>query len=349
MSYTRRDLGRLTLATVPALGVLSLPRLALAKPDSKIRGVQLGVITYSFRQGVPKNEIVADIAKIGLSEVELMSGDAEAMAGAPPAPAGGFGGGRGGRGRGAPQTPLTPEQQAQQAERQKAQAEYQKAITEWRMKTTDATWAPVKKQFHDAGIDLHVLCYNMGANIKDEEIEHAFQMAKALGVKSISSSSTVSVAKRVAPIAEKHKMFWGGHGHDDVADPEQFATPETFEKIMAMSKYIGTNLDIGHFTAARFDPIAFIQKHHDRITNLHLKDRKHNPEGPAVEGRGPARGANVPWGEGDTPIKEVLLLLRKEKYNFPANIELEYPVPEGSNPVAEVTKCYEYAKKILES
>src|SRR5206468_4229136 len=149
---------------------LSLPQIASAKPNSKIKGVQLGVITYSFRQGVPKNELVPDIAKIGLSEVELMSGDAEALAGAPTPPPGGFGGGGGrGRGRG---TPLTPEQQAQQAERQKVMAEYQKTIGEWRTKTTDATWEPVKKQFNDAGIDLHILCYNMGANIRDEEIEH---------------------------------------------------------------------------------------------------------------------------------------------------------------------------------
>lgn len=341
MSHSRRDFGRIALATLPGVAALSLPGVAMAKPNSKIKGVQLGAITYSFRQGVPKAELVPDYVRIGLSECELMSGDAEALAGAPAPPAGGgFPGGGGGRGRG--RGPLTPEQQAQQAERQKVMGEYQKTIGEWRMKSTPATWDPVKKQFRDAGIDLRILCYNMNASIKDEEIEHAFRMAQALGVKAISSSSTVSVAKRVAPIADKYKMMWGGHGHDDVNDPEQFAKPETFEKIMAMSNYIGTNLDIGHFTAANYDPIDFIQKHHARITNLHLKDRKHNPEGGG-------RGANTVWGQGDTPIREVLLLLRKEKYPFPANIELEYPIPEGSDPVAEVAKCYEYAKKILES
>ena len=118
--------------------------------------------------------------------------------------------------------------------------------------------------------------------------------------------------------------------------------PETFELIMSLSKHIGVNLDIGHFTAANYDPIPFIQKHHDRITNLHLKDRKKNPAGGG-------RGANVPWGGGDTPIKEVLLLMKKEKYNFPANIEFEYAIPEGSDAMTEVAKCYQYAKSCLES
>jgi sugar phosphate isomerase/epimerase len=323
MILTRRDFGKIALSALPAA--------LLAAPNSKIQGVQIGAITYSFRQGVPKAEIIPDMVKIGLSEVELMSGDCEALAGAPAPPS--FGGG--GRGPGGVRPQITPEQRA-------AMAEAQKAVKDWRASTTPATFEPVKQKFHDAGIDLHILCYNMGTNVTDDEIDYAFRMARTTGVKAMSSSSTVTVAKRVAPFADKYKIVWAGHGHDNVADPEQFAKPETFENIMSFSKYIGVNLDIGHFTAAGYDPIPFIQKHHARITNLHLKDRKKNPEGGG-------RGANVPWGQGETPIKEVLLLLRKEKYPIPANIELEYAIPEGSDAVAEVAKCYQYAKACLEA
>jgi sugar phosphate isomerase/epimerase len=285
--------------------------------------VQIGVQTYSFRQGIPKEDLIPDTVKIGLSSAEVMSTQIEALAGAPVPPPGG--------GRNP-----TPEQRA-------AMEDYRTKLTEWQKKATAATFEPVLAKFKDAGVDLPILCYNMGRKIEDSEIEYAFLMAKALKVKAMSSSSTVSVAKRVAPIAEKHKLMWGGHGHDNVDDPEEFAKPETFEEIMSFGKYIGVNLDIGHFHAAGYDPVPFMEKHHARITNLHLKDRKKNVDGKH------GTGANLPWGEGDTPITEVLLLMRKEKYPFPANIEMEYRIPEGSNPVAEVAKCYAFAKKILES
>jgi sugar phosphate isomerase/epimerase len=298
MNYTRRDFTKAAIAAFPIA--------ACAAVNSRINGVQIGAITYSFKQDVRKPaEIIPDLVKIGLSSVELMSSDAELMAGASPQPA--------------------AVQDGQQKKR------------DWHGKTSSAAHQTVRKRFDDAGINLDILCYNMFANIADEEIDYAFRMAQSMKVGAISSSSTVAVARRVAPLADKYKIMWGGHGHTAVNDPNEFATPESFELIMSLSKYIGVNLDIGHYTAANYDPIPFIQKHHARITNLHLKDRKKN------------NGPIVPWGQGDTPIKEVLQLMRKEKYSFPANIELEYPIPEGSDSVKEIAKCYQFARKCLEA
>src|SRR5260370_19804820 len=109
---------------------------------------------------------------------------------------------------------------------------------------------------------------------------------------------------RVVPFAEKYKLTVGVHGHSNVKDPNEFATPESFLKAMAMSKYIGVNLDIGHFAAAGYDPMEFIQAHHQRITNLHLKDRKKNDE------------PNMPFAEGDTPINQTLRLARHNEYKI---------------------------------
>jgi sugar phosphate isomerase/epimerase len=147
-------------------------------------------------------------------------------------------------------------------------------VKDWRAAATPATFQAVKQEVQGRRHRPSNPLLHMGRNITDEEIDYAFKMAQATGVKAISSSSTVTVAKRIAPIADKYKIVWAGHGHDNVADPEEFAKPETFELIMSLSKHIGVNLDIGHFTAANYDPIPFIQKHHARITNLHLKDRK---------------------------------------------------------------------------
>jgi len=345
MQLTRRDIGRLAAASLAA-GASGAKRI-----DSRFGGVQVGAITYSFnRIASPDPEaIIRAFVEIGLGEAELMSNHCEALAGAPPMPAfGRFGGGAGrpkaggppqasapgagkgpGKGPGFGRPQLTPEQLA---ERQAAQEK----LAEWRRGTGPETWKSVARKFENAGIELALLCYNMQDSMKDENIEYGFAMARALGVKGITTSTTLSMAKRIAPIADSHRMLVGYHGHDATHDPNQTATLESYDTLMAYGKYNGVNLDIGHFTAAGYDAVAFIKKHHAKITNLHIKDRKKD------------HGPNVAvWGTGDTPMKEVLQLLKKEKYPIPANLELEYPVPEGSDIIAEAKKCLAYVKSCL--
>jgi sugar phosphate isomerase/epimerase len=322
MVYSRRDLGKFALASLP------LAR-AFGAPNSKINGVQIGVISYSFRQ-MPEqsiDDIIRYMTKIGLSEVELMSNHAEADAGAP---AEGQGAPRAGapaaaRAKGG-RRQITPEMRAAM----QARAE---ELRKWRMSVSMDRFKDVRKKFDTAGIDLQLLCYNMQDSMTDDEIEYGFHIAKALGAKAISTSTTISMSKRIAPLADKHQMMVGYHGHDQTSDPNQFATLESYATAFSYGKYNGVNLDIGHFTASNYDAVAFIKEHHARITNLHLKDRKKN------------HGPNTPWGQGDTPLKEVLLLLKENRYPFPGNIEYEY---QGeSDPVTEVGKCYEFCKKIL--
>jgi len=320
MNYSRREFSRLALTSVPASWALThLPLAARAKIDSRIKGVQIGAITYSFRSIPNADDIIKAYQTIGLGEMELMSNHAEALAGAP----GGGRGAPGGRGREA----LTPEQEA-------ARDAAAKALHDWRMSASEATFKPVRKKIEDAGIDLQLLCYNLNVrNTKDDEIEYAFMMAKWLGVKAISTSTQVSMAKRLAPFADKHKMLVGFHGHANVIDPDEVAKPESFEAVMAASKYLGANLDIGHYTEAGYDPVAFIEKHHARITNLHLKDKKKATNG----------GGNTPWGQGDTDIKAVLTLLQKNKWSIPANIEFEY----DGDPLVEMPKCLQFCRDAL--
>ena len=303
MFYTRREVGQLTLG---ALGAAALGRLQTSR--SRINGVRIGAITYSFRGISNVDDIVKAFSDIGLGEVELMSNHAESAAGLPS----GGGGRRGGD---------TPEAAAAR-----------EAVTKWRQAATLDTFKPVRKTFEDAGVTVGVLCYNMSARTSDEEIEYAFLMARSLGVRAISTSTQVSMAKRIAPFADKYQLRVGFHNHSDLKNPDEVATPESFTAVMAASKFHGVNLDIGHFTAANFDAVAYLDANHARITNLHLKDRGRN------------QGNNVPWGEGNTPIKEVLTLLRTKKYDIPANIEFEY----RGEAVAEVRKCFEFCKAVLQ-
>lgn len=325
MLYTRREIGKMALATLAVPGGLSTRVLAAQLRDATINGVTVGVQTYSFRAiNNPATQIITAMRNIGLFEAELMSGDAENLAGMPSVPSFGRGGGGGrGGGRGRGQTPLTPEQQAQRDEAIEAQRK-------WRLSTSPGTWAAVRQQFNDAGIDVRFLCYNMGTSTTDETMEYAFSMAKGLGVKAITSSTQISTSKRIAPFADKHKMLVGVHGHASVNEPDEISTEATFLAAMAHSEFIAANLDIGHYVAAGGDPVDFLNKHHARVTNLHLKDRART-------------GGNFPFGSGETPIRDVLQLLKTSKWDIPANIEFEYP----GDPLVEVPKCLEYIKAAL--
>ena len=294
--YTRRDFGRVVLGG--ALGATLVDGLSAAAIDSRIRGVQVGAITYSFRALGDAQAIVKAMVSMGLGEVELMSNHAEGLAGAPVGPAN------------------------------------LDALRAWRQHTTADTWAAVRRVFDNAGIELRSLCYNMNVKtFSDGDIEYGLVMAKQLGVKVMSTSTQVSMAKRVAPFAEKHQIIVAYHGHANVQQPDEVSAPETFAACLSQSKYHAINLDIGHFTAAGFDAVAFLREQHARITHLHLKDR-----------RTPANGAaNVAWGQGDTPIAQVLQLLSREKWDIPANIEFEY---EG-DPMVEVPKCFAFCRRAL--
>ena len=207
------------------------------------------------------------------------------------------------------------------------------ALRQWRLETPLSHFTDVRKKFDDAGVLLYAYNYSFNDNFSDEEIGRGFLMAKAMGVKYITASSTLKAAQRVAPFADKHKITVAMHGHSNITDPNQFAKPESFDQAMAMSKWFAVNLDIGHFYAAGYDPVDYLQRHHDKIITLHIKDRKR-----------PSDGANLPFGEGDTPIKPVLALLKQNKWKIPANIEYEY---KGADTVTEVKRCYQYIKDAL--
>jgi sugar phosphate isomerase/epimerase len=207
------------------------------------------------------------------------------------------------------------------------------AIRAWRLETPLDHFRTVKRQFDAAGISIYAYNYSANRSYSDAEIDRGFEMAKALGAKVITASTTLDVVPRITPFAERHQMVVAMHGHSNIKDPNEFSTPETFAAAMKMSRYFKVNLDIGHFTAANFDALAYIREHHQDITNLHLKDRKKN------------QGDNTPWGQGDTPIREVLQLLQRERWPIPAYIEYEYR-GEGTPP-QEVRKCFEHAKQAL--
>jgi sugar phosphate isomerase/epimerase len=205
-------------------------------------------------------------------------------------------------------------------------------VRTYRLTVSMDKFRQVRRQFDNAGIELFAYSYDMKDDFTDEEIARGFEMAKALGVTRMTSSSNTSTVARIYPHAAKAGITVGMHNHSRIA-PNEFARPEDFEQAMrGRTPYIGVNFDIGHFWAANFDPVSFIEKHHEHILSIHLKDRKKND------------GPNMPFGQGGTPVREVLRLLKANKYPIPAMIEYEY---KGEDTVTEVRRCFDYCKNAL--
>ena len=295
------------------------------KPNSKFFGVQVGAITYSWRS-LPNSpsQILQYCLDANISAIELMGDSIEAYAGKPVntivrAP----------RVAGQPKT-ISEEQKKQEAA-------YQQQVADWRATVSMEAFIKIRKMFHKAGVSIYAFKPDaLGAQNTDAEIEYAFNAAKALGASSVTIElPNAAHSKRLGELGAKHKMYIGYHAHTQASDT-------AWDIALSQSPYNSMNLDCGHYIAAggkntKESLLALIEAKHDRITSMHIKDRHSKDNG----------GANVVWGLGETPLKEIFTLLKEKKYAIPATIELEYDVPAGSDAVQETKKCVDYAKKML--
>lgn len=299
----------MALAGLPAAAALRpaglIASALAAKPNSKWSGVQVGMnVPYSFgSRTMSADETLAKTVELGISAVELRSQPVELAMG----------------------VPLSVLEPARGTEPHNAAA-----LREWRQKNSPAKGADVRKQYEDAGVKIEILKFDGIYDFSDWEMDYAFQLAKAVGARAISCELEVAGSKRVGQFADKHTLMVGYHGHTKT-------TAAMFDEACSYAAHNGINLDIGHFVAGGLgSPADFIETRHDRITHIHVKDRKKN-EGP-----------NVPYGTGDTPVKEVLRLLRENTWTgIQATIEYEMTVPEGSDRLTEIRKCVQYCRNAL--
>ena len=310
MLLNRRELGRLLAATPLALAAACRSRT----PVTTVNGVVFGIETFSFHDLPPSGDpaliptIIANLKALGIAECEIMSGHVEPYPGALT--------GWWVQARRAPDFPKRREEARQ-----------------WRLSVPMDYYRAIRKQFDDAGLRIHLYNINFNETFTDEERDRTFEAAKALGAVGISSSTVLSEARRLVPFVARHGMFVAMHNHNNLVDPDQFATPASFETALAMSELFRVTLDSGHFVAGNNDPVAFIRAHHDRIVNIHVRDRQRD------------NGPNRPFGKGDTPIKEVLRLIRDNRYPIRAYLEYEYGSFRSS--LEETKAMFEYCKEAL--
>jgi len=360
MLYTRRDVGKVALAAGTAARLMGA-----AKPKSVFGGVQVGTITYSFR-GLPSSaaETLKYCLDCGISGIELMANVAESYAGAPalagrggfpggPMPGGPPGAGPGGAPGGAPGAqgrPPGPGRMQMTPEQREAMRKAAEERTKWRLSVSMDKYKAFRKMYNDAGVKIYAFKLEPTLAMSEEEYAYVWNVAETLGANHVTMELPTDdkVLQRVAEYAAKRKLRIAFHTHGQGGS-------SGFDRVLGASKYTALNFDVGHYFGVNGEsPVPIVEKHHDRIASLHLKDRKGPNKDAQTSGAqggfpgGPGGGgANMPWGQGGTPLKEVLQLMKAKKYKFAASIEYEYQTPQGSDVLAEIKKCVEYCKRAL--
>jgi sugar phosphate isomerase/epimerase len=319
---------------------------AFGKVSSKLHGVEFGVAGYSYnslpRQGLI-DAVIQSMVDCGIGQCLLYGPSTEPVELADKArPArGGFGGARGGSGgrgagggrggsgagRGGGRGPASPEQAAALEQ-----------LHQWHLTVKLDYYTAIRKKFADAGLVItgYDATSDIGTNNADEDLNRACEVTQALGAKCMMCAITKPVAKRLAPIADKHALKVGLQGRPNMnsTNGDAMATPSDFGDVMAYSKNFGSSIDVGDATGGGWDVVKFVEDTHPRVFGLNLKDRT-------------KANMSMPWGEGDTHIDKILQFVRDKKYPVRCYIDCDYQTPEGGTRQADVKRCFEYAKKAL--
>ncbi len=314
-TYSRREFTRLALAALPLANALTLAGPSSAaeappaggKPNSKVAGVQIGLnVPYSFSSPqMSGDDILKHCVSLGISGVELRTQPVEIFLGAPA-------------------ELIFPKGKS-------AVAGAAEKLQQWRHNVSMDKVAEFRHRYESAGVLIEIVKVDGIFKMPDDSVDYCFALAKALGGRAISTeiSHQESDLKRLGEFAAKHQFMVGYHGHAETH-------PADWERAFSYSKFNGANVDLGHFVAGNnTSPVPFIKQYHERITHVHVKDRKmHN-------------GPNTRFGEGDTPITEVLHLLRDNRWNIQATIEFEYKVPADSDRMTEIARAIQYCRDAL--
>ncbi len=298
-------------------------------------GVTIGVQTYSFRTQEDESPlaILEYIKETGIKHVELMGNHAEPFAGAPSSP------------MDDPakraimikqwrQQELTDEEAELAVILREEMAQFNADLATWRSEVDYSKFEELRDLYAANGISIYAFKPSVfGKNNTDDDIRYGMRAAKALGANhvTVEHPEDDEHTARLGKIAEEEGILMAYHGHMQ-------QTPTLWDTALAQSSGNSMNLDFGHYIAAENEnPLQIIKDKHASIASMHLKDRQKQSNG----------GGNLMWGTGDTPIAEVVTLIRDNGYTFPITVELEYEIPEGSDAVQEVKRSFDYIKNIL--
>jgi hypothetical protein len=307
MVLTRRNFGRLALAGIPGLAGLNAMAQGNSKPmiNSRINGVQFGIQPFCYHDLPMTREnrpfLIEDMVQNQLGVVECHASWVEPR----------FTG---------------PDVSSQEA---------REKLRDWRLTAPADYYRQVRQDFDNAGISVFSYYVNLNDSYTDAEIDATFEAAKILGAQGCVGSYGQAVSHRLIGFPGKHGMFAGLHNHDNLSDPDSYSTEASFEKGLAMDANFKATLDVRHFTAANGDCLGFMERHHDRMSSVHLGDRRRD------------NGRSTPFGQGDAPIIEILRMIRDNRWPIVALLEFEHGTLRTG--VEEVQLMYDYCKRAVQS
>ncbi len=333
------------IATLSAGVSLGAPQLWAAptyipnlfQNKNTFNGVQLGLITYSFRalEDQSAEATLQYILDCGVNSIELMGGTAESFIGKPESKVD--------RrmfyrlSRKERNQELTKDEKKELVELKKQQAAHDKEVDVWKKTRSIDRFVDLKKMYNNAGVEIYAFKpdYLLRKGNTDADISYAMQAGKILGASHVTLElpAEESHTLKLGQLAEKNGIKVAYHGHE-----QQHA--KWWDTALEQSSHNAMNLDLGHYIAAgNTDAFELIEKQHQNILSMHVKDRQNPDNGKK----------NMPFGQGDTPIVEVLQMMRDKSYNFAATLEYEYATPKDSTVIEEIKKSVDYCKDALSS
>jgi sugar phosphate isomerase/epimerase len=296
------------------MAFLPVSAMLAKRIDSTVNGVQFGLQSYIFSDiGLPHegilDRVLRSMVECGLGECDLYAPLVE--------PAHLWDRIRAGA--------------SARAGEQAARAQAREELAKWRKTVSLDHFRSIRNKFDGAGIAIYGLSAFPGST--DEELSRTFEIAEVLGARVVTLGVTFPQARRVAPLAEKRDFIVGIQGEPDlnITNPEVISTPAQYDKALSLSRRYRISFDIGDGTGGGYDSLAFIKDRLDHIAVIYLKDRRKD-------------GLSVPWGEGDTPVKEILRLVKNSKYPIRCYIDCDYRTTDRP---ADVKRSFGYAKAAL--
>ena len=289
-----------------------------------VRGVKLGLITGSLNPlpelagRDPIDVIIEQCKSLGVVDVELVTvfpqGQPQVVSG------GRFG------------QPPVPGERTPEFEKSR------QALREWRIALPLDRFREVRQKFDAAKLNLFSYVQTIDDDMTDAEIDAVFKQMQALQRADVHHQPDARGhgSPRCAVRGEVQHQGGLAPACPGAGRRTRWRRRGAWNSCSGCRSAFVINLDIGHFTAGNNDAVAFLRKHHERITHLHIKDRRRSD------------GPNVQLGTGDTPIKECAALVRDNKWPIMFILEREYRDAPGTA-VEQTRWQLDYVKGLLEA